>query len=144
MPATANLRNKILDHLFRNSNYALIGDAAGLLASAVAGSFWISLHTADPGLAGSDAAEATYTSSARVAVARSGGGWTLAADTLSNAAVVTFPKCTGGTNTITHFGIHYDNGAGSMILSGALASSLAVSNNITPSFAIGDLVTTAA
>lgn len=41
-----------LNHLFANANWANIGDAAGLLASAAAGSIYLSLHTASPGEAG--------------------------------------------------------------------------------------------
>ena len=35
--------------LFNNTAIANIGDAAGLRATTAAGTFWFSLHTADPG-----------------------------------------------------------------------------------------------
>ena len=43
----------LLDLLFLNTDWANVGDAAGLQNSATAGSFYIALHTADPGEAGS-------------------------------------------------------------------------------------------
>lgn len=58
----------------------------------------------------------------------------------TNAAEITFPKCTGGANTITHVGIGTaSSGTGKIVFRKALASSLAVSNNITPRFPAGDI-----
>lgn len=133
--------NGILLLIFQNADFALIGDAAGLQNSATAGSLFVSLHTADPGEAGDQTtSEATYTSYARVAVARSSAGWTVSTSNASNAAAVTFPACTGGTNTITHFGIGTaTSGAGVLLFSGTITPNLAVSNSITPSAAIGAL-----
>lgn len=141
MSATNAFETALLTLYFNNTNHANIGDAAGLQNSATAGSFYISLHTGDPGEAGSQTtSEATYTSYARVAVARSAGGWTVSGNNVSNAAAINFPAATGGTNTITHFGIGSDlSGAGNLFFKGALTASLAVSSGITPSFAIGEL-----
>lgn len=145
MSATNALETALLLLLFNNTGLANIGDATGLPASATAGSFQLSLHTADPGETGDQTtSEATYTSYARVAVARSGAGWTVAGNAATNAAAVTFPACTGSTNTITHFGIgSASSGAGHLWFSGALNASLAVSNGITPAFDIGQISTTA-
>jgi hypothetical protein len=66
----------------------------------------------------------------------------MAASTISNAAAVTFPQCTGGTESATHFAIGtVSSGAiNSKILhSSALDAPLAISNGITPEFAIGAL-----
>ena len=105
---------------------------------------YLSLHTGDPGEAGSQTtSEATYTSYARVAVLRSGAGWTVSGATAQNAALIQFPQCTGGTNTITYASIGTaSSGAGQIIVSGALNSSLAVSNQIIPQFSAGALVFT--
>jgi hypothetical protein len=104
--------------------------------------FYISLHTADPGEAGDqETNEATYTSYARVAVVRTSSGWTVAGNQASNAALIQFPQCTGGTNTITHVSIGtVISGTGEIIYSGALNASLAVSNGIQPQFSIGALI----
>lgn len=141
MSASNSFETAILNLVFANSNYANLGDATGLRGSSTAGSLYISLHTADPGEAGDQTtSEATYTSYARVAVARSGSGWTVSGNSATNAATITFPQATGGSNTITHFGIgRSSSGTGELYFSGALTSSLAVSNGITPSFASSQL-----
>jgi len=126
--------------LFNNSDWANIGDATGLRGSSAAGNFYVSLHTADPGETGDQTtSEANYTSYARVAVARSGAGWTVSGNNASNTAAITFPQATGGSSTCTYFGIGTDSsGAGNLTGSGALSASLAVTNGITPEFAIGE------
>lgn len=105
---------------------------------------YLALHTADPGEAGSQTtSEATYTSYARVAVSRSGTGWTVSNPTATNAALVQFPTATGGSNTITHVSIGTaSSGAGQILVSGALNSSLSVSSGIQPQFSAGALVFT--
>ena len=140
MGKSNTMENSMLLLFFNNTDFANIGDAGGLQNSAAAGSLYVSLHTGDPGEAGNQStSEATYTSYARVAVARSGAGWTVSGGAVSNAAAITFPACTGGSNTITHFGIGTDpSGAGTLLYSGALTGSLAVSTGITPQFAIGE------
>lgn len=145
MSITNQHETQYLTLVYNNDDITLIGDAAGLLGSATAGSFYVSLHTGDPGEAGDQTtSEATYTSYARVAVARTTGGFTVSGNSVSNAAAVTFAECTGGSNTITYFGIGTaSSGSGGKLLgSGALTSSLAVSANITPEFAIGALTHT--
>jgi hypothetical protein len=133
------MENSTLLLYFNNTAFALIGDASGLQPSATAGSLYVSLHTGDPGEGGSQTtSESAYTNYARVAVARSGAGWTVSAANVSNAAAVTFPACGVTGSTITHFGIGTASaGAGVLLFSGTC--SLVVSAGITPSFAIGAL-----
>lgn len=134
----------LLNLLFNNTTFSLVGDATGLPGSGTAGSLFLTLHTGDPGETGDQTtSEATYTSYARVAVARTSGGWTVSAGSVTNAAAINFPAATGGSNVITHFGIGTaTSGASKLLYSGALTSSLTVSNGITPSFAIGALTVT--
>ena len=141
MSMTNAAEQALLDLLFLNTDWANIGDAGGLQNSAAAGSFYISLHTADPDETGTQTtSEVAYTSYARVAVARTSGGWTRTGSEIANTALVQFPQCTGGSATATHFGIGTDpSGAGNLLLKGALTSSLAISNGIQPQFAAGDL-----
>ena len=102
----------------------------------------IHLHTADPGEAGIETtSEATYTGYATVTVVRSAVGWTVANNVASNAALVQFPACTAGSNTITHISVS-PSGTTQIIGSGALSSSLNVSAGIQPQFAIGALTVT--
>lgn len=102
---------------------------------------YVSLHTADPGEAGNQAtSEADYTGYARVAVLRTSAGWTVTDNSVTNAAAITFPQCTGGSNTITHFAVGLaSTSAGKVFYKGALTASLAVSNLIIPEFAPGTL-----
>ena len=129
---------------FNNTAIANIGDAGGLQPSATAGSFYIALHTADPGEAGSAVTnESAYTSYARVAVARSGAGWTVSGNSATNAALIQFPECTGGSETITHVSIvNASSGAAVIRYSGALSASRSVSSGIQPQFAASALTVT--
>jgi hypothetical protein len=102
----------------------------------------IHLHTADPGEAGtSTTSEATYTGYAAVTVNRNAGAWTVSGNQASNAGLVQFPQCTGGSNTITHVSIT-PNASTQILYSGALGSSLGVSNGIQPQFAASALAVT--
>ena len=134
----------LLELIFKNTNFANVGDATGLRGASTAGSFYLSLHTGDPGEAGTQTTnETAYTSYARIAVARSGAGWTVSGNQVSNTALAQFPLCTGGSSTLTHFAIGTDSsGAGTVIMKGALTSSLAVSNGIQPQFSAAALTAT--
>ena len=141
MSKSNTFENDLLLLVFNNTDITLIGDAAGLQNSAAAGSLYISLHTSDPGEAGDQTTnETAYTDYARVAVARSGAGWTVTGNAVANAALVQFPQCGVTGATLTHFGVGTDSsGAGKLLYSGALSASLAVSSGIQPQFAAGDL-----
>jgi hypothetical protein len=140
MSMTNAAEQALLDLLFLNTDFANIGDASGLQNSATAGSFYISLLEADPGETGAVTNESTYTDYARVAVARSGAGFSRTSSTISNAALVSFPASSGGSSTVTHFGIHTaSSGSGNMIFSGALTASRTITSGNTPQFAAGQL-----
>lgn len=148
MSASNATENSLLLLIFNNTNFANVGDATGLRGSTTAGSLYVGLHTADPGEAGDQTtSETAYTNYARVAVARSSGGWTVsgtAPTQAANAAAIDFPQCGATGATITYFGIGTaSSGAGVLLFSGALSASLAVSNGVTPEFAIGQLTVTA-
>jgi hypothetical protein len=107
--------------------------------------FYLALHTADPTESGIQTnSEVAYTSYARVPVARTAGGWTVAGNQASNAAQLQFPKCTGLTTTARYVSIGLgDTGVGGQIIySGQLSSDLDISNNIQPQFASPNLVIT--
>ena len=130
--------NSLLQLLFNNVDIANIGDAWGIQNSATAGSLYLALHTADPGEAGDQTTnECAYTSYDRVAVARSGAGWTVAANVATNFALAQFPECTGGSETITYVSIGTSSypTAGVILYSGALTASRSVSSGIQPQFA---------
>lgn len=131
----------ILQLLFNNTDWAGIGDATGLQGSTAAGSFYLAQFTADPTDSGSVANEATYTGYARLAIARTSGGWTITGNTADNTAAATCAQCTGGSNTITHIAICKAGTASvaDLLFVGALDSSIAISNGIALNFAIGEI-----
>lgn len=143
MSKTNSWENGILELLFKNTNFANVGDATGLRGSSTAGSLYISLHTADPGEAGDQTtSETAYTSYARVAVARSGSGWTVTSNSVSPAAAITFPACTGSTSTVTHFGIGTaSSGAGVLLYKGTVTPNISVSSGVTPQLTTATAVT---
>lgn len=145
MSLTNAAETALLNLLFVNTDWANIGDAAGLQNSAAAGNFYLSLHTSDPGETGNQTTnEASYTGYARVAVARTGGGWTVLGANVSNAAEILFSECTAGSATVTHFGIGTDSsGAGNLLFYGPLDSSLAISSGVSARFTAGNLAITA-
>lgn len=142
MSATNFFEDDLLELIFTNAAVPNVGDASGLQPSATAGSFYVSLHTAEPAETSTaqTTSEAAYTSYARQAVARSSAGWTVASGTVDNNAAITYPQATGGSESETHFGIGSAvSAAGNLFMVGALTSPLAVSNGITPEFAAGAL-----
>lgn len=122
-----------LDLLKLIFNGTAIADLAENDATAPLTSLFLSLHTADPGEAGSQTtSEATYTGYARQAVARTTAGFT-AANPVALAAAVNFPAATAGTNTITHFAIGtLVSGTGKILYSGTVTPNIAVSAGVTP------------
>lgn len=134
MAKTNAWENALLLLLFNNSDAANIGDATGLRGSSTAGNLYVSLHTADPGEAGDQSSnETSYTSYARIAVARSGAGFTVTNNSVAPAAAVEFPECAGGSAAITHFGIGTAaSGAGVLLYKGPVSPNIAVSSGVTP------------
>jgi hypothetical protein len=132
--------NEILRLLFNATAIANVADNA---ASSPITNLHVSLHTADPGEAGTQStSETTYTSYARVAVARSGSGWTVTANSVSPAANIDFPQCTGGTATITHFGVGTaPSGTGKLLYKGTVTPNISVSNGVTPRLTTSTAIT---
>jgi hypothetical protein len=104
---------------------------------------WLALHTADPGEAGSAVtSETAYGSYARVAVDRAT-GFTVAGDTVTNAALAQFPISSSGSSTVTHVSIVTSaSGAGTIIASGALNSPQTIVTGNQPQFSANDLIFT--
>lgn len=132
-----------LNLIFKNTTMSLVGDATGIVGSTGAGSLYFSLHTADPGEAGDQTTnEIAYTSYARVAVARSGAGFTVSGNAVSLVGNVTFPAGTGGSGTATHWGIGASSsGVGKLLYKGAISPNIACGNGVTPQLTAGTVVT---
>lgn len=125
-------------------NATAIANIADNAASSPLTDLYISLHTASPGVGGAQTTnETAYTNYVRVAVVRSGSGWTVASGGATNAALIQFAQCGVTGATITHVAIGTaSSGAGKVLYAGALNSSLAVSNLIQPQFSISALTAT--
>ena len=143
MSKSNTFENDLLQLIFNNVNIGLVGDATGLRGSSAAGSLYLSLHTADPGEAGDQTTnEIAYTSYARVAVARTTGGFTVSGNAAALAAAVQFPAGTGGSGTATHVGIGTSSsGAGKLLYKGAITPNLVCGAGVTPQVNAGTVVT---
>lgn len=131
--------NDLLKLILQATAIANLADNA---ASAPLTNLYVALHSADPGEAGDQTtSEIAYTGYARVAVARSGSGWTVTGNAAENAAAITFGQKTGGADvTATHFSVgSAASGTGKIFYKGALTASLLISNGVTPEFAAGAL-----
>lgn len=132
--------NDLLRLIFNGTAIADIAenDATGPLTQ-----LFVALHSADPGEAGDQStSEVAYTSYARVGVARTVGGWTVTANSVSPVANIDFPAATGGAATATHASIGTAaSGAGKILYKGALSSSIAVVTGVIPRVASGSTIT---
>lgn len=115
-------------------NATPIGNLADDASSAPATNLYAGLHTSDPGEAGDQTTnEAAYGSYARVAVARTTGGWTVTDDSISPVAAIEFPIASSGSETITHFSIGLDaSGSGKLLLSGTVTPNIVVTSSVQP------------
>jgi hypothetical protein len=104
---------------------------------------WTSLHTANPDETGNQtSSEATYGAYARVSVARTTAGWVVTNNSVSPAAIITFPQATSGTNTITHAAVGTaSTGTGKVLYKGALSPNIAVSAGVTPRITTASTIT---
>jgi hypothetical protein len=121
---------------------AAVANIASNATSGPQTNLYISLHTADPGVTGSQTTnEAAYPSYARVAVARTSGGWVLTGTSISPASPIVFPGATGGSEIETFFGIGSASaGAGTLYYSGAMIPALAVSDGVVPELTSATMV----
>lgn len=122
-------------------NATAIANIADNTATSPATTLTVALHTADPGEAGNQlTSEATYTSYARVTVARTSGGWTITGNSASPVATIAFPAGTGGSGTVTHFSV----GSGvsnDMKYSGTVTPNIVTGNGVTPQLTTASTIT---
>lgn len=124
-------------------NATAIANLADNAASSPLTNLYVSLHTADPGEAGNQTTnETSYTSYARVAVARTSGGWTVTNNSVSPVANIDFPAATGGSGTITYFGVgSASSGTGVLYYSGTVSPSISVTSGVTPRLTTASTIT---
>lgn len=133
--------NDLLKLIFNATAIANIADNA---ATSPLTNIYVSLHTADPGEAGDQTtSEISYTGYARVAVARTSGGWTVTANSVSPNANIEFGAMTGGAGgTVTHVGIGTaSSGAGKLLYSGAVSPTLSITTGSTPRLTTSTAIT---
>src|SRR5262245_33192625 len=132
--------NDLMKLIFNATAIANIADNA---ASSPLTNLYVSLHTADPGEAGDQTtSESAYTSYARVAVARTTGGWTVTNNSVSPVANIDFPACTGSTSTITHFAVGTaSSSTGKLLVSGTVTPNISVSSGVTPRLTTATAIT---
>jgi hypothetical protein len=137
MPKGTTTRNDLLNLFFIKTLPAYLGT----LTTTGDTNLSIALHTADPGIGGTQStSEAAYTGYARVSVLRTVAGWTVAGNTVSNAALAQFPEATAGSALVTHVSI--GTTAGQLLYIGSLTSSRSITAGIQPQFNIGTLTAT--
>lgn len=140
MGKSSTFDNDLLKLIFNATAIANMADNA---ASAPLTNLFMALHTADPTAAGTQASsEIAYTGYARVAVARTGSGWTVTASSVSPTADVVFGAMTagaGGTATFASVGVA-SSGASKILYSGSLSPSISVVNGVTPKVLAGSTI----
>jgi hypothetical protein len=133
------LEAALLDLIFQATPFPNIADNAsvGPLTQ-----LQITLHTADPGEGGAqNTSECTYAGYARQQVARSSSGWNRSGSDVKPNADIVFPTATGGSETVTFFGIgSAASGAGVLYYSGAVSPPIAISNGVTPRLTVATVI----
>jgi hypothetical protein len=132
--------NDLLKLIFNATAIANMADNA---ATSPLTNLYVSLHTGDPGEAGSQTtSECAYTSYARVAVARTSGAWTVTNNSVSPAANIDFPEATGGSETATYFAVGTaSTGTGKVLYSGPISPTIAISTGVTPRLTTATAIT---
>jgi hypothetical protein len=133
--------NDVLKLIFNATAIANIADNAS--ASPLT-NLYVSLHTADPGESGNQTTnETAYTGYARVAVARTSGGWTVTTNSVSPVANIDFGQCTASAGAaITHVAIGTaSSGTGKILYSGALSPNITMAVGVTPRITTSSTIT---
>lgn len=135
------LENDWLKLLFNATAIANIADNA---ATAPLTNLYVSLHTADPGEAGDQTTnETAYTGYARIAVARTSGGWTITANSVSPAANIEFGECTASPGAaITYAAVGTaSSGTGKLLYKGALTPNITMATGVIPRLTTASAIT---
>lgn len=119
-------------------NATLFANVAINATSAPITNIYASLHTADPGTTGdqttSEMTVGAYNTYARVAVVRTGSGWTVTGNSCSPLAQITFPAGVSGSGASAGwFGLGtLTSGAGVRMYSGTITPPIACGAGVTP------------
>lgn len=147
MSKSDTFENDLMLLLFNNTAIANIGDAGGLRSSVAAGTYWWSLHTADPGESGTAiTSETAYTGYSRISKIRAAGagGFVVTGNSVSPFENIDFGECTASAGgALTHFGIvNTASGAGKLLYKGTLAPNITMAVGVIPRIkAVGTSIT---
>jgi hypothetical protein len=124
-------------------NGVAISGLADNASAAPLTSLYMSLHTADPGTAGTQAtSEAAYAGYTRMAVPRTSSGFTVSGASATLTTSVIFPAATGGSETETWAAVGMlSTGAGKILYRGPITPSLSISTGIAPQLTVGTTIT---
>ena len=144
MPKATAFANEVVALVF---NATSIANIAQNNATSPAANMRFALHTADPGVGGSQTtSEISYTGYVRKDVLRTTGGFPApTGGIISPAANIDFVASTGGTGgSVTFASIGLDTGtAGRILYYGAVSPPIAVSNGVTPRLTTATTITEA-
>ena len=132
MSKANTFENDLVKLIFNATAIANLADNA---AASPLTNLQVSLHTADPGEAGDQTtSETAYTGYARIAVARTTGGWTITNNSVSPVANIDFGECTASPGAaITHFGVGTaTSGAGKLLYSGTVTPNITMAVGVLP------------
>ena len=134
-------QNNLLDLVFRATAIANIADNA---AASPETNIHNALHTASPETGNMSTSETTYTSYARVNVGRATGFGAASSGSTSPAANIDFPAGTGGSGTVTHWGLGKTGGGAALLYwSGTVTPNIVTGNGVTPRLTTSSTVTLA-
>lgn len=133
--------NDVLKLIFNATAIANMADNA---ASSPLTNLYVSLHTADPGDAGNQTtSETAYTGYARVAVARTTGGWTVTGNSVSPVANIDFAACTASPGAaITHWAVGTaSSSTGKLLYAGTVTPNITMATSVIPRLTTASTVT---
>ena len=140
MSKSNTFENDLLKLIF---NAVAIANMADNAATSPLTNLYVALHSADPGESGAqNTSEISYTTYARVAVARTSSGWVVTANSVSPAADVVFPTPSAGSGTATYWSVGTaSSGTGKILYSGPITPSITITVGTPPTLTTASTVT---
>ena len=140
MSKTNNFETNLLSHIFEGKALTNLGATGGST------DLWMSLHTADPGEAGSTGDEGGYAQYTRIAIQRSTetAGFTASSGSASPNANIDFPQNTStSTGTFSFFGVNPTSVSTGpdAFYTGSISPTINFSQNVTPRLTTGSSIT---
>ena len=139
MGKSTTFSNDLLKLIYNATAIANLADNA---AASPLTNIYVALHSADPGAGGvQNTSELSYTNYARQAVARTSGGWTVSANSVSPVANIVFPVSGAGTPVATHFSTGVaSSGATKIHHSGTVPPNITVSTSVVQTLTNGSTI----